>query len=73
MLAAAALLYKRLWKGRPDVLNHITVSFEGDHILSRVSRACEKHSCFNVLGIAGMSTPIEAVEACELPRIFRED
>ena len=70
------------------MLNHITVTFEGDHILvltdgdkdyefleqlwSRVSRACEKHSCFNVLGIANTSTPIEAVEAYELPRIFRE-
>lgn len=71
------------------MLNHITVTFEGDHILvltdgdkdyeyleqlwSKVSRACEKHSCFNVLGIANTSTPIEAVEAYELPRIFREN
>ena len=70
------------------MLNHITVSFEGDHILVltdgdkdyefletlwlQVSRACEKHGCFNVLGIANTSTPIEAVEAYELPRIFRE-
>ena len=71
------------------MLNKITVSFEGDHILvltegdkdyeylehlwSKVSRACEKHDCFNVLGIANTSTPIEAVEAYELPRIFREN
>jgi len=71
------------------VLNHITVTFEGDHILvltegdkdyeflerlwSQVSRACEKHRCFNVLGVANTSTPIEAVEAYELPRIFREN
>jgi len=70
------------------VLNHITVSFEGDHVLvltdgdkdyefleklwSQVSRVCEKHQCFKVLGIANTSTPIEAVEAYELPRIFRE-
>lgn len=70
------------------MLNQITVSFEGDHILvltegdkdyeyleqlwSQVSRACEKHNCFNVLGIANTNTPIEAVEAYELPRIFRE-
>lgn len=71
------------------MLNHITVSFEGDHVLvladgdkdyefleklwSQISRACEKHQCFNVLGIANTSTPIEAVEAYELPRIFREN
>ncbi len=71
------------------MLNHITVTFEGDHILvltegdkdyeflerlwSQVSRACEKHRCFNVLGVANTSTPIEAVEAYELPRIFREN
>lgn len=71
------------------MLNHITVSFEGDHILvltegdkdyqfleqlwSQVARACEKHNCFDVLGIADTSTPIEAVEAYELPRIFREN
>ncbi len=71
------------------MLNHIEVSFEGDHVLvltdgdkdyeyleilwSRVSRACEKHGCFNVLGIANTVTPIEAVEAYELPRIFRQN
>ena len=71
------------------MLNHIEVSFEGDHILvltdgdkdyeyleklwSMVSRACEKHGCFNVLGVANTNTPIEAVEAYELPRIFREN
>ena len=70
------------------MLNQITVTFEGDHILaltegdkdyefleklwSQIARACEKHQCFNVLGIANTSTPIEAVEAYELPRIFRE-
>lgn len=71
------------------MLNHITVTFEGDHVLvlsdgdkdyefleqlwSQVSRACEKYTCFNVLGIANTGTPIEAVEAYELPRIFREN
>lgn len=70
------------------MLYEITVSFEGDHVLvltagdknyeyqenlwSQVSRVCEKHNCFNVLGIANTNTPIEAVEAYELPRIFRE-
>lgn len=71
------------------MLNHITVTFEGDHVLvltdgdkdyeyleqlwAQVCRACEKHGCFNVLGVANTSTPIEAVEAYELPRIFREN
>lgn len=71
------------------MLNRITVTFEGDHILvltegdkdyefieqlwSQVARACEKHRCFNVLGIANTGTPIEAVEAYELPRVFREN
>ena len=70
------------------MLNRIEVSFEGDHILvltegdkdyeyleelwSKVSRACEEHGCFNVLGIANTDTPIEAVDAYELPRIFRQ-
>lgn len=71
------------------MLNHIKVTFEGDHVLvltggdkdyefleklwSTVARVCEKHDCFNVLGIANTGTPIEAVEAYELPRIFREN
>ena len=66
----------------------ITVTFEGDHILaltageknyavveeiwSKISRVCEKHQCFNVLGIANTSQPIEAVEGYELPAVFRE-
>lgn len=70
------------------MLNHITVTFEGDHVLvltdgdkdyeyleqlwSKVSRECERHQCFNVLGVANTNTPVEAVEAYELPRIFRE-
>ena len=71
------------------MLNKITVSFEGDHILvltegdkdyeyleqlwSTVSRACDKNDCYRVLGVASTNTPIEAVEAYELPRIFREN
>lgn len=66
----------------------ISVTFEGDHVLvrtageknyavveeiwSKVSRVCEKHKCFNVLGIANTSGPIEAVEGYELPSVFRE-
>ena len=71
------------------MLNQITVTYEGDHVLvltegdkdyefleqlwARVSRVCEKHRCFKVLGIANTDTPIEAVEAYELPRIFRDN
>ena len=71
------------------MLNNITVTFEGDHVLvltdgdkdyeylkqlwSQVSQACEKHACFNVLGIGNTNTPVEAVDAYELPRIFREN
>lgn len=66
----------------------VSVSFEGDHVLvrssgdknyavieeiwARISRVCEKHQCFNVLGIADTSGPIEAVESYEIPGVFRE-
>lgn len=66
----------------------ISVTFEGDHVLVRtagekdysvveeiwakVSRVCEKHQCFNVLGVADTSRPIEAVESYEIPGVFRE-
>lgn len=66
----------------------ISVSFEGDHVLVRtsgekdyavieeiwakVARVCEKHQCFDVLGIANTSSPIEAVESYEIPGVFRE-
>ena len=33
MLLPGAIVYRELRRGRPDVLNQITVSFEGDHIL----------------------------------------
>ncbi len=66
----------------------IDVTFEGDHVLARtageknyvvvdeiwssISRVCEKHQCFKVLGIADTSQPIEAIEGYELPAVFRE-
>ncbi|MGI9236891.1 MAG: hypothetical protein ACR2QZ_05810 [Woeseiaceae bacterium] len=66
----------------------ISVTFEGDHVLarttgeknyavveeiwSRISRVCEKRRCFDVLGIANTSEPIEAVEGYDLPGVFRE-
>ena len=64
----------------------IDITFEGDHVLvrtageknyavveeiwSRIARVCEKHQCFNVLGIANTTQPIEAVEGYELPGVF---
>ena len=68
--------------------NKIEVTFEGDHVrvvtegdkdyrfLDKVWRdvaaTCELHDCYNVLGIAKSSTPVEAVEGYELPALFRE-
>lgn len=68
--------------------NTLEISFEGDHILvisdgdkdyrhmDRVWRemaaACEQHDCYNVLGIANTSTPVEAVDGYDLPVLFRE-
>jgi hypothetical protein len=68
--------------------NKLVVTFEGDHVLviadgdkdyrymerlwSEVAATCEKHDCYNVLGIANTTTPIEAVEGYDLPTIFRE-
>jgi len=34
--------------------------------------ACEKHACFNVLGIANTSTPVEAVEGYDLAGLLFE-
>lgn len=69
-----------------DVNYEIDITFEGDHVLARtageknyavveeiwskISRVCEKHQCFNVLGIANTSRPIEAIEGYELPGVF---
>ncbi len=68
--------------------NKIEVTFEGDHVrvvtegdkdyrfLDKVWRdvatTCELHDCYNVLGIAKSSTPVEALEGYELPALFRE-
>jgi hypothetical protein len=70
------------------VLNKITVTFEGDHIRvrsdgekncqaveqiwSKVSRLCEKHRCFALLGIGDRTKAMEVVEGCEYPGVFRE-
>lgn len=75
-------------RGGLGVNYEIDVTFEGDHVLartageknyavveeiwSRISRVCEKHKCFKVLGIANTSQPIEAIESYELPAVFRE-
>jgi hypothetical protein len=69
-----------------DVNYEIDITFEGDHVLVRtsgeknyavveeiwsgVSRVCEQHQCFNVLGIANTSQPIEVIEGYELPAVF---
>jgi len=71
------------------VFNQLTVTFEGDHVLvqsngekdyefierlwAKVSRVCEKHSCFNVLGIGRSTKPFEVMEGYEHPRVFREN
>lgn len=71
------------------MLNQIVISFEDDHVLARtggdkdylfleqlwrqISRECEKHQCFNVLGIANTTTAVEVVEAYDLPGIFHSN
>ncbi|MDH3275385.1 MAG: hypothetical protein OEM64_01030 [Gammaproteobacteria bacterium] len=68
--------------------NKIEVTFEGDHIRviadgdkdyrfmdqlwREVVTACDLNNCYNVLGIADTTTPVEAVEGYELPRLFQE-
>jgi len=68
--------------------NKLIVTFEGDHVLviadgdkdyrymetlwSEVAATCEQNECYNVLGIANTTTPVEAVEGYDLPAIFRE-
>ena len=70
------------------MINDIFVTFEGDHVLvrsigkknyesvetiwSKVSRLCETHDCYNVLGIGETTEPMEAVEGYEHPAVFRE-
>lgn len=68
--------------------NKIEITFEGNHILVRAdgdkdyhymdrmwretAAACEEHDCYNVLGIANTSTPVEAVDGYDLPALFHE-
>jgi hypothetical protein len=68
--------------------NKIEVTFDGDHIRviadgdkdyrfmdqlwREVATACDLNNCYNVLGIAKTTTPVEAVEAYELPQLFQE-
>jgi hypothetical protein len=66
--------------------NKLDVTFEGDYVQaisdgekdfafvtrlwSEVAKLCEKHNCFNVLGIANTTAPIEAFEAYDHARLF---
>ncbi len=68
--------------------NKIEVTFEGDHVRviadgdkdyryiqtlwREVAATCDQHECYNVLGIANTTTPVEAVDGYDLPMIFRE-
>ncbi len=68
--------------------NKLIVTFEGDHVLviadgdkdyrymetlwREVAATCDQNECYNVLGIANTTTPVEAVEGYDLPTIFRE-
>jgi len=68
--------------------NKLEITFEGDHVLviadgdkdyrymdrlwRKLAAACEKYDCYNVLGIANTSTPVEAVDGYDLPVLFRE-
>jgi hypothetical protein len=68
--------------------NTLEVTFEGDHVLviangdkdyrymdqlwRQIAMTCEQHSCYNVLGLADTRTPVEAVEAYDLPALFKE-
>jgi hypothetical protein len=68
--------------------NKLVVTFEDDHVLVKadgdkdyrymdtlwreVAATCEQNGCYNVLGIANTTTPVEAVEGYDLPTIFRE-
>lgn len=68
--------------------NRLEVTFEGDHVLvfadgdkdyrymnrvwHEIALKCEQHDCYNVLGIANTSTPVEAVDGYDLPALFRD-
>jgi hypothetical protein len=67
--------------------NLLEVTFEGDHVLviadgdkdyrymdsmwREIALKCDQHDCYNVLGLANTSTPVEAVDGYDLPAIFR--
>lgn len=64
----------------------IEITFEGDHVRVRadgkkdfevarriwagVSAACEEHQCFNVLGVANSTVPMEVMDAYDHARLF---
>lgn len=64
------------------------VTFEGDHVLAiadgdkdyrymerlwrEIAMTCDTHDCYNVLGLAHTTTPVEAVEGYDLPALYRE-
>ncbi len=68
--------------------NILEITFEGDHVLviadgdkdyrymdrlwRKLAATCEKYDCYNVLGIANTSTPVEAVDGYDLAALFRE-
>ena len=69
------------------MLNQLTITFEGDHIQvisdgdkdfafavdlwTQVVAMCQKHNCFNVLGIANTSKPVEAMEGYDHAGLFQ--
>lgn len=64
----------------------LTVTFEGNHIQvlsdgdktfefsvklwTTVAETCQQHDCFNVLGIANTTEPLEAIDGYEHARLF---
>ena len=66
----------------------LEVTFAGDHIhvisdgdkdfefavemFTQIADLCRKHQCFNVLGLASSTTPMEAVDGYDVARLFRE-
>ena len=66
--------------------DQMTISYEGDHILAlsngaknyqfvvafwtKVRNACAKHKCFDVLGIAETTVPIETSDALKIADVF---
>jgi hypothetical protein len=66
----------------------LVVSFEDDHIRvisdgdkhnefvvdmwTQVAKLSREHQCFNVLGLANTTTPLEAVDGYDQARLFRD-